>query len=49
MGGVPVKHHTKSKVGKRRSQIFLKKQQFVVCKYCGAPKLPGKKCPQCGR
>jgi len=49
MGGVPVKHHSKSKVGKRRSQQRLKKPVFFVCPYCGGPVLPHRLCPQCHR
>ncbi|MFA5084068.1 MAG: 50S ribosomal protein L32 [Candidatus Paceibacterota bacterium] len=47
MGGVPVKHHSKSKVGRRRSQLFLKKGKFAVCPVCGGPKLSHHSCPQC--
>lgn len=49
MGGVPVKHHSKSKVGRRRSHLSLKKEKLLVCKNCGGPKLPHKACKQCGQ
>lgn len=49
MGGVPVKHHSKGKVGRRRSHLALKKQNLIVCKHCGAPKLQHRICPQCGK
>ena len=49
MGGVPVKHHSKGKVGRRRSHLALKKQKFLVCSNCGGPKLPHKLCKQCGK
>jgi len=49
MGGVPVKHHSKGKVGRRRSHLALKKQRLLVCSNCGGPKLPHKLCKQCGK
>lgn len=49
MGGVPIKHHTRSKVGRRRSQMALKKQQFGVCKNCGGPTMHHRACPTCGQ
>ncbi|MFH0712497.1 MAG: 50S ribosomal protein L32 [Candidatus Jorgensenbacteria bacterium] len=48
MGGVPVKHHSKSKVGRRRSQLALKKKRILVCPKCGGATMPHKVCPQCG-
>lgn len=48
MGGVPVKHHSKSKVGRRRSQLALKKKKIIKCKNCEGPILPHRVCPQCG-
>ena len=48
MGGVPVKHHSKSKVGRRRSQLALKRMHVARCSKCGAPTLPHKTCPSCG-
>lgn len=47
MGGVPVKHHTKSKVGRRRSHLALKKINLSVCANCKAPVLPHRVCSQC--
>ncbi|PIR07512.1 50S ribosomal protein L32 [Candidatus Jorgensenbacteria bacterium CG_4_10_14_0_8_um_filter_39_13] len=47
MGGVPTKHHSKSKVGRRRSQQVLKRPLIFVCLNCGGPVLPHKICPQC--
>jgi large subunit ribosomal protein L32 len=49
MGGVPTKHHSKSKVGRRRSHLALKKIKLLVCPNCGAPKLPNRPCPSCGK
>jgi large subunit ribosomal protein L32 len=48
MGGVPTKHHSKSKVGRRRSQLGMKKVNVIPCPECGGPALPHKICPQCG-
>ncbi len=48
MGGVPVKHHTKSKVGRRRSHLALKQAKIFVCPECGAPILPHRICGKCG-
>ncbi|HEY4475164.1 MAG TPA: 50S ribosomal protein L32 [Candidatus Paceibacterota bacterium] len=48
MGGVPVKHHSKSKVGRRRSHLALKPAKIFVCPSCQGPILPHKACGQCG-
>ena len=48
MGGVPVKHHSKSKVGRRRSHLALKKENIFVCPQCKGPTLPHRACGQCG-
>lgn len=45
---VPAKHTSRSKVRRRRSQIFLKKRFFVKCKQCGELILPHRICPFCG-
>ncbi|HUX35892.1 MAG TPA: 50S ribosomal protein L32 [Candidatus Paceibacterota bacterium] len=49
MGGVPVKHHSHGKVGRRRSHLALKKVKLLVCKTCGGPKTPHRTCAQCGK
>ncbi|MDD5099083.1 MAG: 50S ribosomal protein L32, partial [Candidatus Colwellbacteria bacterium] len=36
----PVKHHSKSKVGRRRSHQAKAKTTLVACKKCGRPSLP---------
>lgn len=41
-------HHSTSKVGRRRSQLALKKTPVVACEKCGGPSLAHKSCPQCG-
>ncbi len=48
MGGVPTKHHSKSKVGRRRSQQALKKKKLFVCYSCKGPVIPHRACIQCG-
>ncbi|OGM91106.1 50S ribosomal protein L32 [Candidatus Wolfebacteria bacterium RIFCSPLOWO2_01_FULL_38_11] len=48
MGGVPVKHHTKSKVGRRRSHLALKPAKIFACSNCQAPILPHRYCSACG-
>lgn len=45
---VPKKRHSKSKVGRRRMHIFLKKPNFVVCSKCGEEITPHNICPFCG-
>ncbi|MDP3948599.1 MAG: 50S ribosomal protein L32 [bacterium] len=49
MGGVPVKHHSKGKVGRRRSHLALKKVRLLVCKNCSGPKMPHRLCAQCNK
>lgn len=48
MGGVPVKHHSKSKVGRRRSQLALARRVFVACPNCKSPAVPHRTCAHCG-
>lgn len=45
---VPKQHDSKSKVGKRRSQKNLKKQNLHKCDECSAPKLAHRACSNCG-
>ncbi|MBI3046409.1 MAG: 50S ribosomal protein L32 [Candidatus Harrisonbacteria bacterium] len=47
MGGVPVKHRSKSAVGHTRSHQALKKVPVLVCSNCRAPVLPHRICPNC--
>ncbi|HDY73312.1 MAG TPA: 50S ribosomal protein L32 [Candidatus Jorgensenbacteria bacterium] len=44
---VPKKHFTRSKVGKKRSQKGLKKQDIQPCPQCKAPALPHRRCTYC--
>ena len=46
--GVPKKHHTKSKVGRRRSHLRLKPTRPLLCPNCKAPPLPHRACVNCG-
>ena len=48
MGGVPVKHHSKGKVGRRRSHLALKKTRLFPCVKCGYPTLAHRACADCG-
>lgn len=46
---VPKKHHSKSKVGRRRSHLALKRINLSPCPKCGAAKAPHQYCPSCGQ
>ncbi|OGY64227.1 MAG: 50S ribosomal protein L32 [Candidatus Harrisonbacteria bacterium RIFCSPLOWO2_02_FULL_41_11] len=48
MGGVPVKHRSKSAVGHTRSHLALKKIRLFVCQNCQSPVLPHRVCGNCG-
>lgn len=48
MGGVPPKHRTKSKVGRSRSHLALKKKNFIYCPNCGTMIMPHQICYNCG-
>ncbi|MDO8430250.1 MAG: 50S ribosomal protein L32 [bacterium] len=48
MGGVPVKHRSKSAVGHTRSHLALKKIPLNVCANCKNPALPHRVCINCG-
>jgi large subunit ribosomal protein L32 len=49
MGGVPMRHHTKSKVGRRRSHQALKpKRNIIPCPECKHPTLAHHACSVCG-
>ncbi|MCL5017175.1 MAG: 50S ribosomal protein L32 [Patescibacteria group bacterium] len=47
MGGVPVKHKSKSRVGMHRAHQALKKVNISVCANCKTPVLPHTICPNC--
>ncbi|MBI4159620.1 50S ribosomal protein L32 [Candidatus Wolfebacteria bacterium] len=44
----PVKHHSKSKVGRRRSHLALVSPKLLVCPNCAHPVLPHRFCSNCG-
>ncbi len=46
--GVPKKHHTKSKVGQRRSHQARRPLPLIPCLKCGAPTLSHRVCKNCG-
>jgi large subunit ribosomal protein L32 len=46
--GVPKSRHTKSQRNRRRSNIFLKRPNFVSCSKCGKQILPHIVCWNCG-
>jgi|GEM_PF-182432 len=45
---VPVKHHSKGKVGRRRSHHALKPTNILACTSCKAPVLAHRVCGFCG-
>jgi len=45
---VPKKHHSKSKVGRRRSHLALKPPTIGVCLACKGPIFGHTACGQCG-
>lgn len=45
---VPTHHHTRSRVGKRRSHQALKKPQLIKCPQCGSFIMPHRVCSFCG-
>lgn len=42
------RHHSTSKVGRRRSHLALKPPNLSSCPRCRAPMLPHRTCPTCG-
>ncbi|PIR88411.1 MAG: 50S ribosomal protein L32 [Candidatus Harrisonbacteria bacterium CG10_big_fil_rev_8_21_14_0_10_44_23] len=46
---VPKKRHSKSKVGRRRANLGLKKVKLMVCEECKAPIRPHRACANCGK
>jgi len=45
---LPKKRQSKSKVGRHRSHLALKKKNLYSCTECKGPTLPHRTCPQCG-
>ena len=48
MGGVPVKHHSKSKVKRRRAHLKLVKRTLRPCANCNFLKPVNQSCINCG-
>jgi len=46
--GVPSRHHSRSRVNKRRSHAALKSLNLIKCSHCGELILPHQVCPFCG-
>jgi large subunit ribosomal protein L32 len=46
--GVPSRHHTRSRVDKRRSHAALKPLNLVKCSHCGEMIAPHQVCSFCG-
>ncbi|MBZ1348709.1 MAG: 50S ribosomal protein L32 [Candidatus Liptonbacteria bacterium] len=44
----PVKHHTRSKVGRRRANLRKKNQKLSTCLKCKGPLKPHCVCLNCG-
>ena len=45
---VPSRHHSRSRVNKRRSHMALKLSNLIKCSHCGERILPHQVCPFCG-
>ena len=48
MALVPARHHSRSRVNKRRSHAALKLLKLIKCSHCGEMILPHRVCPFCG-
>jgi large subunit ribosomal protein L32 len=46
--GVPARHHSRSRVNKRRSHLALKPLNFIKCSHCKEMIMPHRVCPYCG-
>jgi len=46
--GVPSRHHSRSRVNKRRSHMALKPLNFIKCSHCKKMIMPNRVCPYCG-
>ncbi len=45
---LPARHHTRSRVNKRRSHLALKPVNLIKCPHCGRKILSHRVCPFCG-
>jgi len=48
MGALPKRKISRSRQGKRRGAIRLKKPVLVICSHCGQKKEPHQVCSYCG-
>jgi len=46
--GVPARHHSRSRVGKRRSHMALRPLKLNHCPHCKRAAFPHCLCPHCG-
>lgn len=45
---LPARHHSRSRVGKRRSHFALKTDNLIICSHCKRSIPSHKVCPYCG-
>lgn len=45
---LPARHHTRSRINKRRAHLALKPKNLIKCPHCGRLILPHQVCPYCG-
>lgn len=45
---IPARHHSRSRINKRRSHLVLNKHNLIKCPNCGRKILPHRVCPYCG-
>lgn len=46
--GLPARHHSRSRVNKRRSHLAIKPINLAKCSHCGEMISPHQVCPFCG-
>ena len=45
---LPARHHSRSRINKRRSHTAIKPLVFIKCPHCGERTLAHRVCPKCG-
>ncbi len=45
---LPARHHSRSRINKRRSHSALKNLNLVKCPHCSRKIMPHRVCPYCG-